>query len=164
MDDLEKRSSSDLQSESWSTTTVYDTVYERDNSDEEAVNVAQGDTAEGDENAVEEEVYEEYNGDHQEYTPRYASYAYKSESISQKFIKKKQLAILVLLVVCTVGVVVGLSIHFARVSPTTTLTSITTMSITTTVSPNRTTSVIGTLFSFKWNKLNFHLSLLFISA
>ena len=42
MENLEKRSSSDLQSESWSITTVYDAVYEKDNTENEAVNVVAG--------------------------------------------------------------------------------------------------------------------------
>ena len=72
MDDLEKRSSSDLQSERWSISTAYDAVYEKENTANEAI-VVQGDTVEEKENAIEEEVYEEYDGDYQEYVPRYAS-------------------------------------------------------------------------------------------
>ena len=147
MDYLEKRSSSDLQSESWSTATVYDAVFEEDDNDHEAVNVAQGDTVIENENEFQEEVYEAYDGDYQEYMPRYATYANKSGSIIQKFSKKKILAILVLLVVCTVGVVVGLSIHFTSVSPPTTVSSTTTVSRTTTVSPNKMTSAEGTVLN-----------------
>ena len=99
MSDSEIRSESDFQSESWSTTTVYDAVYEKDNA--EAVNVVQGDKVTENENAIEEEVYEEYDGDYQEYTPRYATYSKNSESITHKLLKKKMLVILVLLVVCS---------------------------------------------------------------
>ena len=94
MDDLEKRSSSDLQSESWSTTTVYDAVCEKDNAEFETVNAVQGvNKVEENENAIQEEVYEEYDGDFQKYTPRYATYSRAkirdSHSIMQKILAKK---------------------------------------------------------------------------
>ena len=139
MDDLEKRSSSDLQSESWSISTAYDAVYEKENTANEAI-VVQGDTVEEKENAIEEEVYEEYDGDYQEYVPRYASDSNKSESIMQKFLKQKMLTILVLLVIGTVGIAVGLSVHFTQ-PPTTTST--------TTVTPIETASARGTFFSIR---------------
>ena len=44
MSDPEIRSESELQSESWSTTTVYDQVYEKDNT----ANKVQGDVVQGD--------------------------------------------------------------------------------------------------------------------
>ena len=83
MSDPEIRSESELQSKSWSTTTVYDAVYEKENTENEGVK---------DENAIEEDVYEEYDGEYQEYMPRYATYSInhsnKSESIIQKLLKK----------------------------------------------------------------------------
>ena len=139
MDDLEKRSSSDLQSESWSISTAYDAVYEKENTANEAI-VVQRDRVEEKENAIEEEVYEEYDGDYQEYVPRYASDSNKSESIMQKFLKQKMLTILVLLVIGTVGIAVGLSVHFTQ-PPTTTST--------TTVTPIETASARGTFFSIR---------------
>ena len=143
MDDLEKRSSSDLQSESWSITTVYDAVYEKDNAEFETVNAVQGvNVLDKNANAIQEEVYEEYDGDFQEYTPRYATYSNESDTIIQKILKKKKLVIFVLLVVCTVGVAIGLSVHFTR-PQTTTMTSTTTVSSTTTVPPIETTSATG---------------------
>ena len=182
MSDPETRSESELRPESLSTTTVYDAVYEEDNTENEVVNVVRGDIIEehdnvteaeeavyeeydGDyeayiprnknmrvvqthENAIEEEVYEEYDGDYQGYMPRYATYSNKAKSITQKFLKKKMLAILVLLVVCTAGIVVGLSVHFTQPA-TTTVTSTTTVSRTTSVSPIETTSARGTVFSIK---------------
>jgi len=66
MDDPEKRLSSDLQSESWSTTTVNDPVYEKDYTENEAANVVQAVIVGENADAVEEEVYEEYEGDYQE--------------------------------------------------------------------------------------------------
>ena len=126
MEYLEKRSSSDLQSESWSITTVYDAVYERDNTENEAVNVVAEDIVDQNQNAMQEEVYEEYDGDFQEYTPRYATYSNESHSIIQKLLKKKMIVILVILVACTVGVAIGLSVHFTR-PPTTTVPSTTTI-------------------------------------
>ena len=169
MNDPEIRSELDFQSESRST------VYEKDNTENQSINVVQGDIIEehdnvteaeeevyeeydGDyeeymprnknmrvvqthENAIEEEVYEEYDGGYQENMPRYATYSNKTKSITQKFLKKKILAILVLLVA---GMVVGLSVHFTQ-PPTTTVPSTTTVSRTTTVSPIETTSARGTL-------------------
>ena len=130
MSDQEIRSESGLQSESLSTATVYDVyVYEKDSTDNEAVN--KGDIVEENENAIDEEINEEYDGVYQEYWPRYATYSNKPESFTQKFLKKKML---VVLVVCAVGVAVGLSVHFATAS-------------------------VGTLFSMKYTactlKLNF---------
>ena len=113
MDDLERISSSDFQSESWSTTTVYDAVFENDNTDNEAVNVVPSDIVDENENAN-EQVYEEYDGDCQEYAPRYATYSKESDSIIQKILKKKMLVALVLLVICTFGVAIGLSIHLTQ--------------------------------------------------
>ena len=128
-------------------------IYERDNTENRAANVMQGDIVEQNENSIEEEVYKEY-------WPRYASYSNKSKSFMQKFLTKKMFSILVLLIVGLVGVVVALSVHFTR--PTTiTVASTTAVSRTTTVSPIETASARGTLFSIK---LNIHLSLLFISA
>ena len=144
MSDPEIGSESDFQSESWSTTTVYDTVYEKDNA--EKVNVVQGDKVKENENAIEEEVCEEYDGEYQEYMPRYATYSKKSQSITQKFLKTKKVIILVVLVVCTVGVAVGLSVHFTTVPPIPTVTSTTTVSRTTTVQSIETVSTSGTLF------------------
>ena len=118
---------------------------DRRQSENEAVNVSQEDTVIENENDVQQEVYEDEV--YQEYTPRYATYTNKSRSITQTFLKKKMPVILVLLVVCTVGVVVGLSIHFTSVSPITTVRPTTTMSRTTTVSPNEMTSAESTLFS-----------------
>ena len=141
MSDPEIISESDLQSESWSTTTVYDAVYEKENG--EAVHVVQGDIIGENRNEIEEEVYDEYDGDYQEYTPRYAVYSNKSRSFIQKFLKKKLVVILVVLIVCTVGIAVGLSVHFTTPLPTTT------------VPPIETASATGMLFS---NKLNVHLS------
>ena len=148
MDNLEKRSSSDLPSESCSTSSVYDAGYEKDNTANEAVVVVQRDAVEENEDAIEEEVHDEYDGDYQEYMSRYASYSNESDSIMKKFLKKKMLAILVLLVVCIVGIVVGLSVHFTQ-PPTTTVASTMTMSRTTTVIPIETASARGTLFSIK---------------
>ena len=147
MDDLEKRSSSDLQSESWSTTTVYDAVCEKDNAEFETVNAVQGvNKVEEIENAIQEEVYEEYDGDFQKYTPRYATYSRPkirdSHSIMQKILAKKNSVILVILVVCTIGVAIGLSVHFTG-PPTTTMTSTTTVSSTTTVPLIETDSIRG---------------------
>ena len=175
MNDPEIRSELDFQSESRST------VNEKDNTENQSINVVQGDIIEEHgnvteaeevneendedyeefmpqnknmrvvqthENAIEEEVYEEYDGDYQENMPRYATYSNKTKSITQKFLKKKILAILVLLVVCTAGIVVGLSVHFTQ-PPTTTVTSTTTVSTTTPVSPIETTSARGTLFLIK---------------
>ena len=136
MEYLEKRSSSDLQSESWSITTVYDAVYERDNTENEAVNVVAEDIVDQNQNAMQEEVYDEYDGDFQEYTPRYATYSNESHSIIQKLLKKKMIVILVILVACTVGVAIGLSVHFTR-PPTTTVPS------TTTIAPIETSSARG---------------------
>ena len=170
MDDLKNRTSSDLQSESWSTTTVYDAVYEGENA--EAVNVVQGGIVEENQSGIEEEVYEEYDGDYEEYMPRnknmrivqehensikeeeyekyiprYATYSKKSESITQKFLKKKMIVILVLLFLCTVGVVAGLSVHFTTPTTTTTLVSTTSVSRTTMIPPTETASATGTIFS-----------------
>ena len=164
MSDPEIRSESELQSESKSTTTVHDAVYEKDNTENEVINVVQRDIIEehdnvteaeevyeeydGDyeenmprnknmrvvqthENAIEEEVHEGYDGDYQENMPRYATYSTKTKSITQKFLKKKIIMIFVLLVVCTVGVVVGLSIHFTAV-PDPMKTTMATISTTTT--------------------------------
>ena len=143
MDDLEKSSSSDLQSESWSITTVYDAVYEKDNAEFETVNAVQGvNVVEENENAIQEEVYEEYDGDYQEYRPRYATYSKQSDSIIQKMLKKKMLVILVLLIVCTVGLAIGLSVHFTQ-PPTTTVPSTITISRTTTVLPIESASAKG---------------------
>ena len=128
-------------------------IYEKDNTENGAVNVVQGDIVEKNENSIEEEVYEEYR-------PRYVTYSNKSESIMQKFLTKKMFAILVFLVVCLVGVVVALSVYFTR-PPTTSVASTTAVSRTTTVSPIETAPARGTLFSIK---LNVRLSLLFISA
>ena len=128
MSDPETRSELELQSESWSTTTVYDAVYEKENS--EAVNIAQGDIIGENQNGIEEEVYDEYDGDYQEYTPRYAVYSNKSGPIIQKFLKKKLVVMLVVLLVCSVGIVVGLSVHFTSPLPTTTLPPIETASAT----------------------------------
>ena len=172
MNDPEIRSELDFQSESRST------VYEKDNTENQSINVVQGDIIEEHgnvteaeevneendenyeefmpqnknmrvvqthENAIEEEVYEEYDGDYQENMPRYATYSNKTKSITQKFLKKKILAILVLLVA---GMVVGLSVHFTQ-PPTTTVTSTTIVSRTTPVSPIETTSARGTLFPIK---------------
>ena len=136
MEYLEKRSSSDLQSESWSITTVYDAVYERDNTENEAVNVVAEDIVDQNQNAMQEEVYEEYDGDFQEYTPRYATYSNESHSIIQKLLKKKMIVILVILVACTVGVAIGLSVHFTR-PPTITVPS------TTTIAPIKMSSARG---------------------
>ena len=142
MDDLERISSSDFQSESWSTTTVYDAVFENDNTDNEAVNAVPADKVDEIDNAN-EQVYEEYDGDCQEirssikkFAPRYATYSNESDSIIKKILKKKMLVVLVFLVLCTVGVAVGLSVHFTQ--PTTT-----TVSTTTTVRPIETTSTRG---------------------
>ena len=146
MDDLEKSSSSDLQSESWSITTVYDAVYEKDNAEFETVNAVQGvNVVEENENAIQEEVYEEYDGDYQEYMPRYATYSKKSESITQKFLKKKMLAILVILGICAVGVIVGLSVGLSP--PYTTVSPTTTVSRTTTVPLIETASATGTFLN-----------------
>ena len=167
MSDSEIRSESELQSESWSTATVYDAVYEKDNTENQSINVVQGDVIQehdnvaeaeeiyeeydGDneehmprnknmrvvqthENAIEEEVYEEYDGDYQEYMPRYTTYSNKTKSITPKFLTKQILVSLVLWVVCTVGIVVGLSVHF---------TSIMTMTVT-----NTTTSTMPTPTTF----------------
>ena len=140
MSDPEIRSESGLQSESWSTTTLYDALYEKENGG--ALNVAQDIIGEI-RNEIEEENYDEYDGDYQEYTPRYAVYSNKSRSFIQKFLKKKLVVILVVFVVCTVGIAVGLSLHFTTPLPTTT------------VPPIETASATGMLFS---NKLNVHLS------
>ena len=221
MNDPEIRSESDFQSESWSTTTVYDAVYEKNNTENEVVNGVQGGFIEehgdmteveevneeydgdyeeympqnknmrvvqthenaievevyeeydGDyeeymprnqnmrvvqthENAIEEEVYEEYDGDYQEYMSRNATYSNKSKSITQKFLMKKILVILVLLIVCTVGIVVGLSVHFTTPTPTTTVDTTSSRSITTAAASFETVSARGTLFSIKLNKLNAH--------
>ena len=197
MNDPEIRSESDFQSESWSITTVYDAVYEKDNTENQSINVVQGDIIEEHgnvteaeevneendedyeeympqnqnmrvvqthENAIEEEVYEEYDGDYQEYMPRYATYSNKPKSITQKILSKKLLVILVLLVVCTVGIVVGLSVHFTTPTPTTTVDTTSSRSITTAAASFETVSARGTLFSIKLNKLNVILCLLFISA
>ena len=115
-----------------------------------AVNVMQGDIVEQNENSIEEEVYEEYQGDNQENWPRYATYSNKSKSHMQKFLTKKMFAILVLLVFCLVGVVVALSVHLTR-PPTTTVAPTTAVSRTTSVSPIETTSARGTLFPIELN-------------
>jgi len=153
MSDLEIRSESELQSVSWSTTTVHDEVFEKDNTENEV----QGDKVEENESAIEEKNYDEYDRDYQEYMPRYATYSKKSESVSQKFLKKKIVVILVVLVVCTVGVAVGLSVHFTQ-PPTTTMATTTTVSKITTVKPIETTSAKGILFQTKPIKLNEHSS------
>ena len=145
MNDPEIRSESELQSESWSTTTVYDAVYENENG--EAVNVVLEDIIAENQNGIEEEVYDEYDGDYQEYRPRYAVYSNSSESIIQKLLKKKLIVILIVLVVCTVGIAVGLSVHFTKVPPTPKVKSTKTLSRTTTVSTIETTSASGKLFS-----------------
>ena len=192
MNDPEIISESDFQSESWSTTTVYDAVYEEDNTENEVANVMQGDIIEEHgnvteaeevneendenyeefmpqnknmrevqthENAIEEEVYEEYDGDSQKNMPRYATYSNKTKSITPKFLTKKILVSLVLLIVCTVGVgivqfVVWLSVHFTKPTPTTTVATTTSVSITTTVTSFKMASARGTVFSIKSNKLN----------
>ena len=183
MSDPEMRSESELQSESWSTTTVYDAVYERDNTENELIqdiieehdNVTEAEEVDeeydGDydktmprnknmrvvqthENAIGEEVYEEYDGDYQEYMPRNATYSNKPKSFTQKFLTKKILEILVLLIVCTVGIVVWLSVHFTKPTPTTTVATTTSVSVTTTVTSFKMASARGTVFSIKSNKLN----------
>ena len=91
-------------------------------------NVVQGEIVEENENAIEEEFNEEYDGDYQDYTPIYANYSSEPESITQKFLKKKKLVILVL---CTVGVAIGISVHFKMTSNPTSATT-TAMTTTTT--------------------------------
>ena len=188
MNDPEMISESDFQSESWSTTTLYDAVYEKDNTENQTINVVQGDIIEehdnvteaeeevyeeydGDyeeymprnknmrvvqthQNAIEEEVYEEYDGNYQEYMPRNATYSNKPKSFTQKFLTKKILEILVLLIVCIVGIVVWLSVHFTKPTPTTTVATTTSVSVTTTVTSFKMASARGTVFSIKSNKLN----------
>ena len=83
---------------------------------------------------MQEDVYEEYAGDFQDYTPRYATYSNESRSIIQKLLKKKMLVILVIIVASTIGVAIGLSVHFTR--PTT-------VPSTTTIAPIETTSARG---------------------
>ena len=144
--------------------TTFDAVYDTYNTENEAVNIAQGNIAAENENTIDEEVYEDYDGDYQEYRPQYATNSNKSESIMQKFLKNKMIAISVLLIVCTIGIAVGLTcVHFTQ-SSTIAVASNTTVSRTTTVSPIDTASARGTLFSIKLNKLNVILCLLFISA
>ena len=158
MSDLEIVSSSEVQFER-NTRAAYDAVYENDITENETVNVAHGDIAAENENTI-EEVYEEA---YQENRPQYATNSNKSESIVQKFLKNKMVAISVLLVVCTVGIVVGIAVYFTQ-PPIIAVASNTTVSRTTTASPTDTTSARGTPFSIQLNKLNVHLSLLFISA
>lgn len=73
---------------------------------------------------VVQEVNEEYDGDYQKYTPIYANFSNEPESITQKFLKKK----MAILVLCTVGVAVGLLVHFKMMSypSSTTTTAMTT--------------------------------------
>ena len=131
---------SKLQSES-STESDYER-YGNNPADDEAVHVEHLEVNVDEAAENNDDVYEEYNQNHDEERREYASYS-KPPSIIQKVMKKKILVLFILSLITIEGLVVGLSVHFTKpssYSSQTNATTITSATIYTTTSSTITLS------------------------
>ena len=73
-----------------------------------------------------DEIYEQYDGDYEKYIPKYANYnttnsKFRCGTLVRKLTRKQWVMFSGLLLILMIGIVIGLSVHFAKPSSSTTI-------------------------------------------